>query len=206
MLERISKSNFFIKALMTALAVLFVGASMGIMSFANVGAEPITFFAQSLSRSFKITQGAAVYINNAVLLLLVLVFNTSKLNGATIISFLVTGKAMDITLRLLELIFTQDLSLIARHAMNVMGALMLGFFIGIYLSFDFGASPADGVMILISKITGLSYKYSIWIFNAIYVLLGIIFGGNFGLGTIIASVLMGISCDFVNKHSSKKQC
>jgi uncharacterized membrane protein YczE len=82
-------------------------------------------------------------------------------------------------------------SLIGAIFYFILGVVLIGYGIGIYVSADLGSGPRDSIMILIADKTGWSIQ---WVRNGMEVLvliLGWALGGPVGIGTVIIAFLLG---------------
>lgn len=73
----------------------------------------------------------------------------------------------------------------------ILGVVLIGYGIGLYVSADLGSGPRDSVMIMIVDKTGWSIK---WVRNAmevIVLILGFTLGGPVGFGTVIIAFFLG---------------
>ncbi len=73
----------------------------------------------------------------------------------------------------------------------VIGVVLLGFGIGLYVSADLGSGPRDSIMMMIVDKTGWSLQ---WVRNGMEVLvllLGWALGGPVGIGTVIIAFFLG---------------
>lgn len=81
--------------------------------------------------------------------------------------------------------------LIGQILMFIMGVIVIGYGIGLYVSANFGAGPRDGVMLLIVEKTGWSVT---WVRNGIEIVvlvLGWSLGGPVGIGTLFIAFFLG---------------
>ncbi len=103
------------------------------------------------------------------------------------LNMLLLGLFMDFFLWLLPSID----SFIGALSSFVLGVVLLGFGIGLYVSADLGSGPRDSIMILIVDKTGWSLQ---WVRNGMEVLvliLGWALGGPVGIGTVIIAFFLG---------------
>jgi uncharacterized protein len=73
----------------------------------------------------------------------------------------------------------------------ILGVVLIGYGIGLYVSADLGSGPRDGIMIMIVDKTGWSIQ---WVRNAmeiIVLILGWALGGPVGIGTVMIAFLLG---------------
>ncbi|WP_342433194.1 YitT family protein [Neobacillus sp. FSL H8-0543] len=103
------------------------------------------------------------------------------------LNMLLLGIFMDFFLWLLPSID----SFIGAVVSYVIGVVLLGFGIGLYVSADLGSGPRDSIMIMIVDKTGWSLQ---WVRNGMEVLvliLGWALGGPVGVGTVIIAFFLG---------------
>jgi uncharacterized membrane protein YczE len=82
-------------------------------------------------------------------------------------------------------------SLIGAVFSFIIGVVLIGYGIGLYVSADLGSGPRDSMMILIVDKTGWSIQ---WVRNGMEVLvliLGWALGGPVGIGTVIIAFVLG---------------
>ncbi|MEW9053457.1 MAG: YitT family protein [Neobacillus sp.] len=73
----------------------------------------------------------------------------------------------------------------------VLGVILMGYGIGLYVSANVGSGPRDSIMMLIIEKTGWKIQ---WVRNAmevIVLLMGWALGGPVGIGTVIIALLLG---------------
>ncbi|CAN5638812.1 hypothetical protein BH23CHL2_BH23CHL2_18700 [soil metagenome] len=83
----------------------------------------------------------------------------------------------------------------AQLAMLVGGALLLGFATALYIKTGFGAGPRDAFMLALTLRTNIRVGVIRWAMEIAVVVIGIVLGGSFGIGTLVFAVLIGPSVD-----------
>ncbi len=71
--------------------------------------------------------------------------------------------------------------------------VVIGIASGMYISSGLGAGPRDSFMLALTEITRLPVHVNRWMIEVVVVIVGIILGGSFGVGTIIFALLVGPS-------------
>jgi uncharacterized protein len=103
------------------------------------------------------------------------------------LNMLLIGLFMDFFLWLLPSID----SLIGAVLFFILGVILMGCGVGLYVSAELGSGPRDGIMLLIVDKTGWSIQ---WVRNGMEILvliLGWALGGPVGIGTVIIAFLLG---------------
>jgi uncharacterized protein len=83
-----------------------------------------------------------------------------------------------------------------RIAMLLAGIAMLGLASALYIKAGFGAGPRDSFMLAVHRRTRLRIGKVRWMMEVSAVVVGILLGGAFGVGTIIFAMLVGVAVDF----------
>lgn len=77
----------------------------------------------------------------------------------------------------------------------VSGIIIIGFGTAVYLLADIGAGPRDSLMLGLHKKTGISIGKIRTGIEVSVIILGILLGGSFGIGTLIFSLTIGLSLE-----------
>jgi len=113
----------------------------------------------------------------------------AKIGIGTILNMIIIGLYTDIILSL-DIIRTSDIYIV-QIAFLFVGMFIMNIGIWIYISQGLGAGPRDGLMVAISKRTNISVQVVRSSIETGAVIIGIMLGGSFGLGTIICALLAG---------------
>lgn len=176
---------------------LFVCALGIVMTInANLGVAPWDAFHQGLAKVIGITLGTAS-IATGFVVVLVDIWLGQPIGRGTIINMIILGVFIDILmLNHLVPIFQNFLpSLI----MLILGMIVNGYGIFIYMSAELGSGPRDGLMVILTKKTGKSVKLIKSTIEVIVVTIGFFMGGKVGIGTLILALFGGTVLQFVFK-------
>lgn len=174
---------------------LFVCALGMVMTInANIGVAPWDAFHQGLAKVIGITLGTAS-IGTGFIIVLLDIWLGQPIGRGTIINMVLLGVFIDILmLNHLVPIFQNFLpSLI----MLILGMIVNGYGIYIYMSAELGSGPRDGLMVILTKKTGKSVRVIKSIIEIIVVTIGFFMGGKVGIGTLILALFGGVVLQFV---------
>lgn len=73
----------------------------------------------------------------------------------------------------------------------VVAIVVMGYGVGIYIASDLGAGPRDWLMLSIHQKTGLAIRWVRTLIEVSAILIGVLLGGPFSVGTILFSLLIG---------------
>lgn len=175
------------------LSILILGLSLFSLGIvitvnANIGLSPWDIFHQGLSKKFNITMGQASLIVGLIIIIINFAMKEKVGIGTILNVFLISF--------LMDLLFKSGLIPIAENWIYgslelIIGLLIIGLASYFYLCAGLGAGPRDGIMVVLTKKTGIDVaivRNSIEIAAAIS---GYLLGGKLGLGTVICALTVG---------------
>jgi uncharacterized membrane protein YczE len=155
---------------------------------ANLGLSPWDVFHQGLSNLVGITIGRATILVGFLLLVLSIILGQT-IGWSTLICMILVGVFIDFIM-FNNFVPTFN-STLANFVMLLLGLLLEGYGVYIYLSAELGAGPRDGVMVGLTKKTGKSIRFIKSIADIGVVSIGYILGGNVGIGTLTMALFGG---------------
>ena len=120
-----------------------------------------------------------------------LLLDKSYLKLGTVIAIVALGVMVDIGMQLLAPIFEQDLHFAIRLTAMLIGNVFIGIGVAIVYSAKLGMVPNDALPIIIANKTNKPFKWVRISYDSLTVIIGIILGGVFGVGTIICALITG---------------
>lgn len=168
---------------------LFIFAIGVVMTInANLGLSPWDVFHEGLSKTVAITMGMAIIFSGFVVVLIDIAFG-QNIGWATLIDMVLTGTFVDVLM--LNNIIPTFIDVVPRFIMLLLGLLIEGIGVWIYLSVGLGAGPKDGLMVALTKKTGKSVRVVKSFIEVSATTTGYILGGTIGIGTLIMAVMGG---------------
>ena len=168
---------------------LFIFAIGVVMTInANLGLSPWDVFHEGLSKTVAITMGMAIIFSGFVVVLIDIAFG-QNIGWATLTDMVLTGTFVDILM--LNNIIPTFIDVVPRFIMLLLGLLIEGIGVWIYLSVGLGAGPKDGLMVALTKKTGKSVRVVKSSIEVIAVTTGYLLGGSIGIGTLIMALMSG---------------
>jgi uncharacterized membrane protein YczE len=174
--------SFFILGLI----VLAFGVALTIKG-KDLGIGPWDVFHYGLFQQFGLTIGTWAVIAGFIILLTTSIFTKSLPKIGAVLNMLLLGVFID----LFNYMLPDPHSMWAKTAVFMIGVLVIGYGIGLYVAADLGAGPRDGLMLMLVDKTGWSVK---WVRSGIEILvfvLGWLLGGPVGIGTIFIAFFLG---------------
>ena len=94
-------------------------------------------------------------------------------------------------------------SLGAQILMFSAGVIVMGYGIGIYISPNIGAGPRDSLMLVFVQKTGASVKKIRTTLEVVVAIVGWLFGGPVGIGTVLIALFLGQVAHYTMPQSRK---
>lgn len=175
--------GFFLIGLM----VLALGISLTIQA-KELGIGPWDVFHYGLFVQFGLTIGLWSIIVGFILIALTSLFTRSLPRLGSFLNMLLLGIFIDF----FNFLLVSPHTWIGKIMIFLVGILVLGYGIGLYVAADLGAGPRDSIMLVITEKTGWKVQ---WVRNGIEVfvlVLGWMLGGPVGIGTVVIALTLGI--------------
>lgn len=166
--------------------LLLFGASIALIVRAELGVMPWTVLEQGLTRTVGLSIGLWSIIVGAVLLLVSTRLGQRPGLG-TLANILLVGLVLDGTLAVLPPI--EGLPL--RIAVLILGIALNGVATGAYIGAGLGPGPRDGLTTSVAARTGRSLRTVRTTVEVAVVVLGVLLGGQLGVGTVVFALTIG---------------
>ncbi|GBU28863.1 hypothetical protein R84B8_02425 [Treponema sp. R8-4-B8] len=190
--------EYYLKAILCVTGVFIIGIGVGFMRYANFGIDPYMCFMNGLYlavfKKLGLTFGATFAISSFLLIVIVIIFDRSKIGLGTIAAITLTGYVSDLGVFLCDLILIEGIAFFClRVGMMVFGILFVAIGSGMYFNTNVGVSPYDGIGLIITEKIGKQNIYR-WIrigTDLICVSIGFMLGNMPGVGTVIMAFFTG---------------
>ena len=184
--------------LLMLLGGLFIFAiSMALTLQCNLGASSWAVLHDGIARQTPLSIGIVTQLVGLAMLVVSWVGGIRPGFG-TLANMLLIGSFLDIILW--SGLIPEAQSYPARFAMLLAAVVVIGLGSALYIKAGFGAGPRDSFMLVVHRRTGLRLGIARWLIEVVAVAIGIILGGDFGIGTIIFAMLVGFSIDWFFTH------
>lgn len=171
---------------LSGLVIVALGISMTIKGY-RLGVGPWDVLHIGLYENFGLTIGTwSILIGLAIIGLTALVMKEFPKIG-TWLNMILLGVFIDI----FNLLLPNFESLLAQCIIFVLGVVVMGYGIGVYMSPNIGAGPRDSLMLIFVEKFGFSIKRVRTSIEVIVAICGWLLGGPVGIGTVIIALLIG---------------
>lgn len=178
-------------------AALLMGAGIALYYAVGLGADPNSVFMQGLAGLLGISAGAATSLFGCAVAGVFLVLNRRYIHVGTLIQAVFVGVGISLGGALWAAVLPGALGPAAGLGLCVCGALICGNALALYLACDIGASAVDMLILAAAAAMKKSFKWGYYLVYAIFMALGILLGGRWGVGTVAALLVTGPVTDFM---------
>lgn len=165
--------------------LILFGLGIGLMLQSGLGVPPWDVLHQGLAEQFGLTVGAWSIIVSFLVLLAWLPFS-ERYGLGTLLNALIIGVIIDLAVY----IFPEPESVWLDAVMLCAGILTIAVASGMYIGANLGPGPRDGLMTAISR-RGFSVRRTRWAIEIVVLIVGVLLGGTFGVGTIAFALFIG---------------
>ncbi|MEG2170741.1 MAG: YitT family protein [Erysipelotrichaceae bacterium] len=187
------------RTMMVIVGSFIMGIGISIVVSSGVGSDPMSLFWLGLSKQLSITFGQANILVNIVFIGIVFFINRSYINIGSLLSPLVVAVTTDV----LSNLFFQDYPFYLRVIICMFGFILLAFGVAYYSQADLGMGAYEALVFSIAKQSNIAVGYIRTIIDITLTIIGSMLGAQFGIGTMLAILLMGTGIQFFLKLLKK---
>lgn len=173
-------------------AILGLGIVMVLQS--GVGVDPLTMFEEGLAKTLAVPTGNVVFCFNMTTLAIGFVINRRRIGWGSLISCFFIGPSVTFFTALGVVPVLEGF--VPNLAMNLVGIVVIGFGIAVYMVPDWGMGGTESVMIFIAEKLHKPYGVVRICMDSSLGVIGFFLGGTLGLGTVLGAFGIGSTMDF----------
>lgn len=167
------------------IGLTFFGIGIGLMLRSGLGLPPWDVFHQGLAAQIGLTVGIWSILVSFVVLAFWIPLR-ERYGIGTLLNAIVVGVMIDVT----TAVVPEAPNTWWAAGMMLVGILLIAVTSGMYIGANLGPGPRDGLMTAIVR-RGPSIRLTRVILEVTVLVIGVLLGGTFGIGTILYALLMG---------------
>ncbi len=203
-----------LKQWIQGLILLFVGltiAHLGVSLFliSELGTDPFTILIQGIASTVGLSIGTCHVIALISIMVIMLFTTKNYIKPGTVVCAFFGGWIIDIFLWLFDGMVTETSPLWSRLVILILGCIILSFGMSLVIKSNSGTGPNDLIAIVITdKINEkrekkIQFRIVRILCDILFAVCGFLLGGIFGIGTIVAALLIGPVVQFFLPISEK---
>ena len=189
------KKNITKRIICSILGVTIIAISIPFFVQANIGADCVTLLYDALVNKTGLSLGRWTFIFSVAYLIVVFILNKKRVGIATVFYVIFSQFIIDFVVSVLP----KQTTVISGILLTLVGIVICSTGTILCISGDMGCSIYDAFVFSIDDRAPLKYVYIRYLSDGIHLLIGILLGGKFGIGTIICLVAFGPVVDFLKK-------
>lgn len=197
------KLNLLKKIILFFLGVFIIQLGVAIFLKTSIGSDPFTVFTQGLSFLLNTTPGRANMIILIVTTILIVIFDRKRIKVGTVICAFGVGPIIDLCVNITSNLPVDSLNIVLKSLVVVGGCFLIAVGFSIVSATNVGVAPNDIVPFMIQDKLKFEYRWIRIGLDFTYFIIGVLLGGVFGVGTIIAVVTTGPFIQFCLPYGEK---
>lgn len=194
------------------LLVLFIGltiAHLGVSLFvlSELGSDTFTILVQGVANSVGLTIGTCHVIALIGLMVVMLLTTKNFVKPGTVVCAFCGGWIIDFFMWLLGGLVNGDSAMVVRLVAVVLGCVILGLGMSVVIQSNSGTGPNDLIAIILTdKLQAwrpVQFKVVRVICDVVFASVGYMLGGVFGIGTVVAALVIGPIVQFFLPRSQR---
>lgn len=186
---KIEKNTTTYRVIFVILGTIIIAFGISLFVRSEFGTDPFTCLNMGISSLTGISFGTCQLVMNLILFIFQLIFGRKDVGIGTLINAVFIGYLVDFFDFLYS--FLPQKSLVEQILLMIIGLIVIGYGVAMYMEANMGISPYDSLGVILSD--RLKKKYSIMRMaqDITCVVIGFLLGGPFGIATILMAFLLG---------------
>ena len=180
--------------LCAGLTIAHLGVTLFMLT--NLGSDPFNVFVQGINKLTPFSHGITHMCICFLIILILLAVDRKYVKAGTLVCMALGGPIIDGFTFLLGGMINESMYLPVRLMIVTAACLILAFGMTIVIQSDAGTGPNDLVAVAVSEKLYKPFGIVRVIVDFSFVLIGVILGGVFGVGTLFCAFLVGTAAGF----------
>lgn len=193
--------KYYLNVIILLIGTILMAFGGSFFIISEMGSDALMVLNQGIANTLSIKVGYAMIISNVVAFLLIIFLDRKTIGLGTIAITFLLGPMINVIINANVLLTPNNLFL--KLGFTLLGNIVGGFGIALYLYANVGLSPFEAIILRIEKVTKWRFAIIKIINDAIFFLIGMLLGGRFGIGSIITVIIFGPIIGFFLKSLKK---
>lgn len=200
-----NRSTKILKTIKIIIGLLISGIGTAFLFDLGWGSAPAATITEGIAIFFKINYGPAGVIVNVIFLILLIILDRKLIGVGTILATFFFGYFIDVGVYILAPLKIVEMGMAMQVLMMLIGCILTAAGLGYYVGQFFGTGAMDGMSVIINRRTGIQFKYCRWTMDCAIMMIGVLLGAAWGVGTVASIVLTGPIMQFVINRVKDKE-
>lgn len=176
------------------LAVITMGLSLSFLIRVDLGTDPCSTLNLGVANQLGISFGTWQVIFNALLFVIVIIFDRSQIGWGTLANMIFIGYSVDFFTWLFNKFIPADLfnNFAVRIIVLIPTLIVFILSAAVYMAVELGAAPYDAtVFIIASKVKKIPFRFIRMAWDFAAALIGFLLGSTIGVVTVVMAFALG---------------
>lgn len=176
------------------LAVITMGLTLSFLIRVDLGTDPCTTLNLGVANQLGISFGTWQVIFNALLFIIVILYDRSQIGWGTLANMLLIGYSADFFTWLFDKFIPADFfnNLAVRIIVLIPTLIIFIIAAAVYMAVELGAAPYDAtVFIIASKVKKIPFRFVRMAWDIAAALIGFLLGSTIGVVTVVMAFALG---------------
>lgn len=192
----------WIKTIKIIAGLLIANFGTALLLQVGWGSQPVPTFFEGMTKAFHISFSLAALLANAFFLMIVLMFNRKLIGIGTVITTFFSGVFLDWNMNLVSPCGIPTFGLLPKGLILFIGIVISALGVGYYIAQNLGAGTLDGFALVVYQRFHLSFVKVRWAVDVLFMIVGILMGASWGVGTVFSVILAGPIISWVIQRES----
>ncbi|MFI3225808.1 MAG: hypothetical protein R3Y09_00245 [Clostridia bacterium] len=188
--QKRSMKEWILRLIILAVGVIIAHCGVVLFVISELGVDCFTIMVQGISRTIGTTVGIAHICTMAIMAIAIL--KTGYLKIGCLVCVFGSGTVIDLFTWLINGAVSGSSPMFVRVITMLLGLVIVSFGVSIMIKSDAGTGPQDVIAVILNdKFPKKKFGIFRMCTDTTYVIIGLILGGTFGIGTFAAAFLTG---------------
>lgn len=203
-MNKFNLKNYFVRIIFFLVGCFIIQLGVAFFIKSNTGVDSFTIFMQGLSNLLNITVGQANILVMGLVFIGMLIFTREYIRLGTFLAVITAGPFLDFINTSLSSLGIEALPIVIRLLIVALSCVVIAIGFSILKSAELSVAPTDQLPLIIVDKKNWQYKWVRISIDVIFIVVGFSLGGVLGMGTIIATLLIGPCIQFFLPIIEKK--
>lgn len=195
-MEKRSWKEWIVRMLTLCVGLTIAHLGVTLFMLTNLGADPFNVFVQGLNKLTPFSHGITHMCVCFLIIMILLVVDRKYVKAGTLVCMALGGPIIDGFTYLLGDMVHEGMYFPVRLMIVTAACLILAFGMTIVIQSDAGTGPNDLVAVAVSEKLYKPFGIVRVVVDFSFVLIGVVLGGVFGIGTLFCAFLVGTAAGF----------
>lgn len=197
------EKSYVKRSFVSVIGIVIITLGVGFAKTSDFGVDPYTSAVMGLSKLCGIDMGTLMLLMNIIIILISWRLLPKIMGFGTIFNMLFIGYLIEFMSNTLHHLFDSP-SMLLKILFLIIGTLIFSFGVSLYIQANVGVGPYDAMTLVIVDKSHASYRTIRVVQDVFFVIVGIVTGGPFGVGTIVLALFTGPIVDVMNRYLTTK--